>query len=61
VIRDLSESAKHGIDLAAFVGVVVSGVTLANAALFMSFLAALCSVMWFCVRMYDRIKYGRDQ
>jgi hypothetical protein len=36
----------------------VAGVTLANAALFMSFLAALCSVIWFGVRIFDRVKYG---
>jgi hypothetical protein len=24
----------------------------------MSFLAALCSVIWFGVRIFDRIKYG---
>jgi hypothetical protein len=61
MIRDLSEGAKHGLDLAAVVGVVVSGVTLANAALFMSLLAAVCSVLWFVVRMHDRIKYGPSE
>jgi hypothetical protein len=58
VIHDLSDATKHGLDLAALAGVVVAGVTLANAALFMSFLAALCSVIWFGVRIFDRIKYG---
>jgi hypothetical protein len=38
--------------------VFVAGVTLANAALFMSFIAALCSVIWFGVRIHDRLKYG---
>jgi hypothetical protein len=61
MIHDLSEGTKHGLDLAALVGVIVSGVTLANAAVFMSLLAAVCSVLWFIVRMHDRIKYGHSE
>lgn len=58
MIHELSETTKHWLDLGAFTGVVVAGLTLANAALFMSFLAAACSVAWFIVRIHDRIKYG---
>lgn len=58
MIHDFSDATKHWLDLAAFTGVVVSGFSLAGAALFMSFLAATCSVLWFGVRIYDRIKYG---
>jgi hypothetical protein len=60
MIHDLSDATKHGLDLMALAGVVVAGVTLANAALFMTFLAATCSVVWFCIRLFDRIKYGPD-
>jgi hypothetical protein len=58
MIHDLSDTTKHGLDLVALAGVFVAGVTLANAALFMSFIAALCSVIWFGVRIHDRLKYG---
>jgi hypothetical protein len=58
MIHDLSDATKHGLDLVALAGVVVAGVTLANAALFMTFLAATCSVAWFLIRLYDRITYG---
>jgi hypothetical protein len=58
MIHDLSDATKHWLDLVAFTGAIVAGFSLATAALFMSFLAALCSVLWFGVRIYDRIKYG---
>jgi hypothetical protein len=59
MIRDIPGGSKHVIDLVAFVGgPILAGISLANAAVFMSLLAAACSVLWFCVRMYDRIKYG---
>lgn len=56
--RALSEGTKHFIDFVALSGAVVAGVSLASAAIFMSLLAATCSVIWFGVRIYDRIKYG---
>jgi hypothetical protein len=58
VIHDLSSATKHALDMMAFGAAVVAGITLANAALFMTFLAAICSVLWFLIRLYDRVKYG---
>lgn len=58
MIHDLSEGTKHFLDFVALLGVAVAGVSLATAATFMALLAATCSVIWFAVRMYDRVKYG---
>lgn len=58
MIHDLSEGTKHFLDFLALTGAVVAGISLASAAIFMSLLAATCSVIWFAVRIFDRIKYG---
>lgn len=61
-LNDLSESTKHALDLASATAAVAVGtaaaITLNQAALMMTILAAACSVIWFCIRLYDRIRYG---
>lgn len=61
MLQDLSDTTKHVLDFVAFMGVTLaSALTLSNVALFMSLLAAICSVLWFAVRIHDRVKYGPD-
>lgn len=62
LIHDLSEGTKHTADIASAITPVASGaaavLTLSNAALVTTILAALCSIAWFVIRLYDRIRYG---
>lgn len=62
MIHDLSEGTKHAADVASAVAPVAAGtaaaITLSQVALVVTIIAALCSIIWFAVRMFDRIKYG---
>jgi hypothetical protein len=59
VINHLSEQAKHWVDAGAFAGAVIAGVSLANAALVVTIIAGLISIMLGLIRVHDRLKYGR--
>jgi hypothetical protein len=59
MIHDLSESTKRAIDAAAVAGALVAGISLAQAALVISILAGLVSIILGAIRIYDRLKFGR--
>lgn len=56
--HEWSEGTKRLIDLVAFICAGVAGISLAQAAVFMSFAAATVSVFLGGIRVYDRFKYG---
>lgn len=60
-MHDLSERTKQLMDLGsiAFAG-VAGALTLANAALIVSIVAGAVSVTLGVIRIYDRVKYGRQ-
>jgi hypothetical protein len=58
VIHDLSESTKRFMDVAGAVS-AVAAISLSQAALVASFVAALLSIAWYGIRIYDRLRYGR--
>lgn len=61
MIHDLSNQAKHWLDVAAITGAIVAGVSLANAALVVTIIAGIISISLGLIRLHDRLKYGRDE
>lgn len=60
-MHDLSEQTKRLLDLSSFLFAGIAGaLTLANAALIVSIVAGMVSVMLGLIRIYDRVKYGRS-
>jgi hypothetical protein len=62
MIHDLNDSTKHGLDVISTAAPVVVGTTAAltmnQIAALLSVLAAICSIVWFGIRVHDRLKYG---
>lgn len=61
MIHDLSETAKHWLDVGVFTGAIVAGISLANAALVVTIIAGMLSILLGAIRLYDRVKYGHDE
>jgi hypothetical protein len=60
-MHELNESTKRLTEFGSFLFAGISGVlTLANAALIVSIVAGLVSAVLGLVRIYDRVKYGRQ-
>lgn len=63
-LHDLSEGTKHGLDIASALAPVTTGtaavLTLNEVAAVMAILASACSIIWFLIRLRDRIKYGHS-
>jgi ABC-type multidrug transport system fused ATPase/permease subunit len=56
----MNGETKRLFDLGAWGFAIVAGISLAQAALFATLLAALASFILAAFRIYDRIKYGPD-
>lgn len=60
-MHELNENTKRLIDFGSFLFAGISGaLTLANAALIVSIVAGIVSAALGVVRIYDRVKYGRQ-
>jgi uncharacterized membrane protein YeiH len=54
----MSASAKHAVDLVAFLCAGVAAVSLAQTAVFVSIVAGVLSAVLAGMRIYDRLTYG---
>lgn len=59
MLDHLSEQVKHWLDIGAVTGAVVAGISLANAALIVTLIAGLISIVLGLIRIHDRLKYGK--
>ncbi len=60
MVQHLSDQAKAWIDLVTVSLAGVAAVSLSQAALAVTFGAGLISIVLGCIRIHDRLKYGRS-